>query len=525
MKSQSILQELIKNNEFPILFIGSGISRRYLEKFPSWLELLEELWNEYSNGDFYLFLKKLEDDLSGDDFDKSFESNIKVASELEKIINKKFVNQEITVDNLNSKKAYLNKISPFKQILVNKFSKYKVKSAMSFELDSLKNMLLKSQVIFTTNYDTFLEDIFNKNTNENIKKYIGQKGFFQKTTEYAEIYKLHGCVKDVNSLIMTEEDYKIFDKNSVLITAKIISMLLNSPIIFLGYSITDRNIRRIIKDFSASLDEKEKQIFKRKIVVIEYKENEQELIEETRIDEDLGCEMTTIKTDNFKEIYDEISKINQGVSPLEISRYQHVIKELIVSRGKEGTLDTFLVSPDKIDELEKIVSRENIVLAIGDKAKVFVLPTIIEYCFNYINEEFTADTDFMLRFIAKEPQNSLFPMCKYVTKENLENSSLTEREIKKLQKRLSNQLNLEEQLKKTGTKKIYNNLETILNDKTIKKEKINNIIAFNIKRINLEKVKKFILKELSKSKEEKTLKIETSLKRLCLIYDLYKNKK
>ena len=41
-----ILDELIKKNEFPIIFIGSGISKRYLKNYPSWLELLEKIWKE-----------------------------------------------------------------------------------------------------------------------------------------------------------------------------------------------------------------------------------------------------------------------------------------------------------------------------------------------------------------------------------------------------------------------------------------------------------------------------------------------
>ncbi|VDZ04807.1 Uncharacterised protein [Escherichia coli] len=36
-----------KNFEFknyPIVFIGSGISKRYLENYPTWEELLNEYW-------------------------------------------------------------------------------------------------------------------------------------------------------------------------------------------------------------------------------------------------------------------------------------------------------------------------------------------------------------------------------------------------------------------------------------------------------------------------------------------------
>ncbi|MEN1930954.1 MULTISPECIES: hypothetical protein [Staphylococcus] len=44
--SKNVLDELIENNEFPIIFIGSGISKRFLDNSPSWIDLLEECWKK-----------------------------------------------------------------------------------------------------------------------------------------------------------------------------------------------------------------------------------------------------------------------------------------------------------------------------------------------------------------------------------------------------------------------------------------------------------------------------------------------
>ncbi|PWX49450.1 hypothetical protein [Clostridium perfringens] len=62
---KKILDTLVESNEFPIIFIGSGISKRYLKDYPSWVELLEILWNESnSEGNFYGYLSKVRDSLS-----------------------------------------------------------------------------------------------------------------------------------------------------------------------------------------------------------------------------------------------------------------------------------------------------------------------------------------------------------------------------------------------------------------------------------------------------------------------------
>ena len=46
--AENILTDLVKTNEFPILFIGAGMSRRYLKDYPDWDGLLKTFWNQVS---------------------------------------------------------------------------------------------------------------------------------------------------------------------------------------------------------------------------------------------------------------------------------------------------------------------------------------------------------------------------------------------------------------------------------------------------------------------------------------------
>ncbi|MEM8201649.1 hypothetical protein Q4R54_18815, partial [Morganella morganii] len=57
---------------YPIIFIGSGISKRYIENFPAWEGLLEEYWKVINKtDDFYSYLLDLKKKHSnnGDDAD------------------------------------------------------------------------------------------------------------------------------------------------------------------------------------------------------------------------------------------------------------------------------------------------------------------------------------------------------------------------------------------------------------------------------------------------------------------------
>lgn len=208
--------------------------------------------------------------------------------------NKEFYKEKITIKDFSQSEAFKTRISPFKKAISERFNKYYLINTNSDELIPFKKMLLKTQIILTTNYDKFIEDSYNEQSNYQIKKYIGQKGFFQNTFGFAEIYKLHGCADNPMDIIISEKDYETFEQNSVLISAKIISMLLNSPIICMGYSFTDINVRNIIKDFTKSLNDEEIQILEDRLLLIERKEGEKDFIEEVITDRDLGCKLKII---------------------------------------------------------------------------------------------------------------------------------------------------------------------------------------------------------------------------------------
>lgn len=59
------LEDIIKNNHYPIVFIGSGMSKRYIKSFPNWSGLLEEYWNKLGESqNFYSFLRKFDDEFT-----------------------------------------------------------------------------------------------------------------------------------------------------------------------------------------------------------------------------------------------------------------------------------------------------------------------------------------------------------------------------------------------------------------------------------------------------------------------------
>ena len=52
--SEQFFDNLIHENEFPVIFIGSGITQRYFKGAPTWDHLLQSLWQETNQNKSYI---------------------------------------------------------------------------------------------------------------------------------------------------------------------------------------------------------------------------------------------------------------------------------------------------------------------------------------------------------------------------------------------------------------------------------------------------------------------------------------
>lgn len=532
----SVLEVLKRNNEFPILLIGSGVSKRYLAGFQSWEGLLERFWLEVEQDiDFYGQLNILRDDLKRQAAilhkkDIDYYSNLKMSSMIEEKFNRKFNEGKIKIEGFSTKDVGLTGISPFKMGISNALKDYSILPEMEEEVNLFKKAITKSQIMITTNYDTFIEDSYNSVSQYGVKTYVGQSGFFEQTIGYAELFKIHGSTVKPQSIVISEDDYELFNSNSILISAKIISMLIYSPIIFLGYSLTDLNVRKFIKDFTSSLSSDDPVSLHERLIIIEWEKDQMQLKEEVIFDPDLNCKFTVIKTDNFKLLYEYLYDIDQGVAPSEIRKYQHIIKQLVIDTGKEGALRSVLLSPIELEEIEQKLSQkslnEKIVVALGDSTVIFKIPNKLTYLEDYIFDRQELTTDVILRFLANDPGSGRYPFIRYVSKEKIEQSNLHDYEKEKLRQRLLNHGDLDTQLK--SIPKHYRRIAYDINDILIEhyvSDREYNQIAYNIKRLPIESVEDYIKDKVTELVNAGEGKINTSLRRLLLIYDLYKNKR
>ena len=232
------IQEFIAQyKNHPVLFIGTGISLRYLENSFTWDGLLSKIALELTdNPEYYL-------DIKAKCFIEGKFDFLKIAALLEQDFNNKLS------EDRNGKFKEINDIfyqkmsegihlSRFKIYICNLFSVLRFKTETSDELKEFRKIRKNVGSVITTNYDGLMENLFEFN------KLIGNNILL--SNPYGSVYKIHGCHENPEKVIITEKDYLDFNNKYELIRAQLLSLFIHNPIIFMGYSVNDDNIKKIL---------------------------------------------------------------------------------------------------------------------------------------------------------------------------------------------------------------------------------------------------------------------------------------
>ncbi len=525
--------KIFEFKNYPIVFIGSGISKRYLQNYPTWEELLNEYWQQTNpKVDFYNYLLSIKEKYKGhiqDASDLDHKIYTEAATQIENDFNRLFTQNKINLDGLDAKRVFSENISPFKYSICQRFSNIKLKDNVNHEeLNSFKSLLKKAKMIITTNYDAFIEHLLME---EDItpKLYIGNNGFFEDTIGWSELYKIHGDIKDPLSIIISTEDYEQYDNKAILISAKILSNMIKNPILFIGYSLTDRNVKKLLSDFSSQLPKEDGRKSAERIILIQHKPNEQNVITKQITDQQLQVTYTSVETDNYKKVYDEISTVDEGLSPYDVLRYQRAIKTLIVNEGEKGNLDAILVSPSDLDNLEESVKQgKNLVVALGDRKYVFTQIKELGYLEDYLFEKNEISRKLAIDFIIDSNNTLRLPLSKIIASCNFRLLNLPQKSITKLNQRIERHGTLNDiissvPLDKVNAVKVFNTIADV-KGAAFSKPKELLVVIKNIRIINKAEVEDYVKNDaFQQFKVCENNNLKTEFRRLFLAYDLLIN--
>ena len=492
------IQEFIgQYKNHPVLFIGTGISLRYLENSFTWDGLLSKIAIDLTgNPEYYL-------DIKAKCFIEEKFDYLRIAGLLEQDFNEKLsADRNGKFKEIND--IFYNKMSEgvhlsrFKIYICNLFSELKFRNNTSDELKEFRKIRKNVGSVVTTNYDGLMESLFEFN------KLIGNNILL--SNPYGSVYKIHGCHENPERLIITEKDYLDFNNKYELIRAQLLSLFIHNPIIFMGYSVNDDNIKKILKTIftyvepNSDLATKIKNNF---LLVERDLGNDNEIISEHDIVLDgLTIRINKIKTDNYTAIYQSISNLQLPVTALDVRKVQNIVKEIYAG----GEIKVSIT-----EDLDTLKNGDKI-LAIGSSKTIQyqyqTAPELLANYFNVIDESNSQIVSLIDKYKIQPAQ--YFPIYGFssINKEIQNSATLKKQQLKNVTDCVKN-------LPPNCTKK-HKNIDDIISDETIPSSYKMNAIIFNAyhENIDLDEVEQFL--------RENTSSTDTSYRKLLSVYDLKK---
>jgi hypothetical protein len=405
-----ILKCLKRFGTLPFLFIGSGFSIRYLG-LENWEGLLRK-FAKMANNNQYAY----EQYLQKAKVNGYKEGLLPKAAEL---IEQDFFQVWFNSDDYNiSRELYQEEIkrhtSPLKIEIAKYMKDVNPLQEHKEELAALSKIGKRSiGGIITINYDCFLESIFTDYT-----RFIGQEELiFSPIQGIAEIYKIHGCCSKPESIVINETDYINFSEKNAYLAAKILTLFLEHPVIFIGYSISDKNIENILKSIvrCLSIDNLEK--LRERLIFIEWNNLDQPddiSMYSKSFEGGKSVEMTRIRLKDYSILYHALLENNAKYNAPMLRRLKEDIYELVLTNKPTGKIRTVGLEDEKLEEVEVVIG-VGVLADFGQKgyASITAAELYSDVVFDNGNYDLDHVVNLTLPTLLPRNSNSL-PIYKYI---------------------------------------------------------------------------------------------------------------
>ncbi len=235
---ENLAERLRVFNSAPFLFVGAGLSRRYIST-DGWLDLLRRMAGLTERPYAYYATK------AGGHLPR-------VASEIAATFHEVWWSDPQFEE---SRRLYGDGLTSLEGPLKVEVARYAQDALKRVPTDGAKadELALLSRAVIdgviTTNYDGLMEHVL-----QDFATFVGQDELlFSDTQGIGEIYKIHGSATAPESLILCEADYERFNERNPYLAAKLLTVFVEHPVIFLGYSLTDEDVGAVLASVAAAL--------------------------------------------------------------------------------------------------------------------------------------------------------------------------------------------------------------------------------------------------------------------------------
>lgn len=321
----------------PYLFIGSGFSRRYLN-LENWEGLLKifcsniKEYNHYRtrcNGNMSKIATSICYDFNEMIWNSSEESWIRFRDE----------NAQYLIDNSSALKIAISNY-------LLKFHEVNVEEKYTEEIEELKKISIEG--IITTNWDNFLAHLF-----PNFHSIIGQDELLSSNSfGVGEIFKIHGCSTNPKSLVLTEDDYRDFNKRYAYLAAKLVTYFIEHPVIFIGYSLTDENVTEILSSIINCLSQDDIKMLSNNFIFVQRAKGEEGVKYSFKEIGGAQIPIIILELNDYSKLYRPLSKIQRKI-PVRIVRY---LKEQFFEfvQGNDPNAKVAVIDIDDSTSTEKL---------------------------------------------------------------------------------------------------------------------------------------------------------------------------
>jgi len=340
--SAGLLEHLNKFTSAPFLFVGSGFSLRYAES-DNWAQLLQRMAG--LAGKPYAYYSSSAD---GDP--------LQTASLIAEDLRERWWTDPEFVESRAAFPSPAGRESPFKyevaKSLEDIVSRLPDVGPLNDELEALRVATIEG--IITTNFDEILEYVF-----PDFVPYVGQDELlFKDPKGVAEIYKIHGSAAQPESLVITAADFERFRPRNPYLAAKLLTIFVEHPVIFVGYSLSDPNVRSIITSIASVLTNDNIHQLENRLIFLNWdpKATESSVAPSTFALDETSIPIRLITAPDFLSTFRVLGQLHRRFPAKILRHLKHEVYELArTSEPSKTVVVSDLESDTNLDQVDVVI--------------------------------------------------------------------------------------------------------------------------------------------------------------------------
>lgn len=301
----------------PFLFVGAGLSRRY-SGIEDWEGLLRR-FAEQTEFPYEYYRSSAEQDLP------------KVASAIAEQFHELWWRDQQFSE---SREEWSGRIRGRESALKVEVARHLASAADSLptegslarELNLLRGAVVDG--IITTNYDPVLEVLF-----PDFRTFVGQdEMLFARPQGVGELYKIHGSYADPDSLVLTAADYDRFESRNPYLAAKLLTIFVEHPVIFLGYALGDKNVISILRSIAGCLTQDNLSQLEDRLIFVQWQEGaEPSVTSHIMLVDGFVIPVQQVVVPDFEDVFSALAALRRSFPANILRRLKEQVYDLVLT--------------------------------------------------------------------------------------------------------------------------------------------------------------------------------------------------